>query len=76
MSLRRAGARIGVQASYLHYLEHSQRCPSVAVAHQLIAVLRLEPELAERLLAEARSDAGRSWHRLTGSQTAGEPIDG
>lgn len=52
-------------------IEQSKRCPSVAVAHQLIDRLSLEPELAEALLREARPDAGRSWHGgVTGTQMA------
>jgi hypothetical protein len=39
-------------------LENDKRCPSVAVARVLIDELRLDDELAERLVSEAQPDTG------------------
>lgn len=62
--LRRCAGQVGISPGYLCMLEQGKRCPSVAVARDLAAVLKLEqrePDLAARLLALARPDAGRSW---------------
>jgi DNA-binding XRE family transcriptional regulator len=61
---------IGVSFQYLGLLEQGKRCPSVAVAKDIVRALGLqgspdahEVQLAARLLAVARSDAGRSFPR-------------
>jgi transcriptional regulator with XRE-family HTH domain len=64
LSFREAAERTGVSSGHLCWLEQSKRCPSVAVAHALIEGLWLEPDVARRLLDEARPDVGRNFVRL------------
>lgn len=59
---REAARKVGILPGYLCMLEHGDRCPSRAVAHDLIAALDLDPEVAAWLLEVARPNAGRSWH--------------
>jgi len=61
LSLRALEARTGIAYGYLGMLERGQRAPSVEVARLLAPALRLEPDAAARLMAEAVPDAGRSW---------------
>jgi ribosome-binding protein aMBF1 (putative translation factor) len=66
-SCRQAAAEVGISPAHMSRLERGIRCPSVAVAEDLIRVLQLDPEDASRLLTVARPDAGRSHplrHRL------------
>jgi hypothetical protein len=46
--------------THLGALERGQRAPSVAVAHAIIKAYELPEAAAERLLAVARPNAGRS----------------
>lgn len=62
LGLREVAGLVGVDAGHLSRIERAERCPSVAVARDLVAKLKLAPDLAARLLAVARPDAGRSWH--------------
>lgn len=64
LSFRRAGEIVGCAGSHIANLEASRRCPSTALAHQLIAGLKLPPDVASRLLAESQPDAGRSYRRV------------
>jgi len=61
LSLRALEARTGISFGYLGMLERGQRAPSVEVAQALVAGLRMAPDAAARLMAEAVPDAGRSW---------------
>jgi transcriptional regulator with XRE-family HTH domain len=70
LSLRGAAALTSVSAGHLSKLEHGQRCPSADVAQALIDGLQLDSDLAARLLAEARYDAGRNGARRSGSAHA------
>jgi hypothetical protein len=60
-SLRRCAARAGIAAGYLSRLERGERAPSVSVARDLCDALKLEHNLAERLLAAAVPYVGRDW---------------
>lgn len=60
LGLRAMAREIPLSAGYLSLLETGQRCPSAAVAHDLVAALKLPLDLESRLLAAAQPDAGRS----------------
>jgi transcriptional regulator with XRE-family HTH domain len=61
LGLRAAARATGIGPGYLSLLEKGQRCPSVAVARDLVAALELGTDLADRLFEVARPDAGRSY---------------
>jgi transcriptional regulator with XRE-family HTH domain len=60
LGLREAADLAGVDAGHLSRIERGLRCPSLAIARDLVAALELAPDLAAWLLAIARPDAGRS----------------
>ncbi len=61
-SLRRAAAEIGISVGHLSYIERGLRCPSNAVARDLISVLLPQRRAeAEELLWHARPASGRSF---------------
>lgn len=60
LSLRAAARRVGIPHGYLCALEQGKRCPSLAVAQDLVDGLQLKGDLAERLLRVALPDKGRS----------------
>lgn len=51
----------GISAGHMRRIERAEVCPSRAVAVEIVNVLPLEPDVAERLLAVAAADAGRSY---------------
>jgi cyanate lyase len=53
------GSLCGIDGSYWRRLTIGERCPSVPVARQIIDVLDLDPEAADRLLGEAVVGRGR-----------------
>lgn len=55
-----AAERVGISGTYLRALERGERCPSTITARALIDALRLPPDLAADLMAEAVPDAGQS----------------
>jgi transcriptional regulator with XRE-family HTH domain len=59
LGLREAARLAGIDPGHLCRIELGERCPSVAVARDLVAALELPPDLAARLLEVARP-AGRS----------------
>ena len=61
LGLREAARTAGVSGGYMHMIEHGDRCPSRAVAEDLIVALDLDRALANGLLDFARPNAGRSW---------------
>jgi DNA-binding XRE family transcriptional regulator len=50
----------GISRKHLLRLEQGERCPSTVVARALADHLRLDPDTADALMAEAVPDAGRS----------------
>jgi len=66
LGLRELARHVGLTPGYLTLLEQGKRCPSLAVARDLVTALELVPDLAEQLFAIARPDTGRS--RLSGAQ--------
>lgn len=60
LGLREAARRAGIYPGYLCLLEQGKRCPSLAVAQDLVDELDLDRALALELLTLARRDAGRS----------------
>jgi transcriptional regulator with XRE-family HTH domain len=75
LSFRAAAERVGILPGYLCLIEQGKRCPSVAVAEDLIAGLRLDPELAEQLRAVAVPDKGRSGSGRASERAAARPRD-
>jgi transcriptional regulator with XRE-family HTH domain len=61
LGLRETARKAGISPGYFHMIEHGDRCPSRAVAEDLIGALDLDHVLAEWLLDVARPNAGRSW---------------
>jgi transcriptional regulator with XRE-family HTH domain len=51
---------VGVSRAHVLRLEQGERCPSTVVARALADHLRLDPDAADALMAEAVPDAGRS----------------
>lgn len=68
LGLREAARRVGVWPGYLCLLEQGKRCPSLAVAQDLVDELGLNRVLALELLALAPRDAGRSRQTTFGQQ--------
>lgn len=62
LGLREAARKAGISPGYFHMIEHGDRCPSRAVADDLIVALGLDRAVAAWLLDVARPNAGRSWH--------------
>jgi transcriptional regulator with XRE-family HTH domain len=60
LGLRAAARAAGVSHGYLLRLEAGERCPSSAVAAELLRVLPLEDEEATVLIAAGLGDRGRS----------------
>ena len=60
LGVRETARRTGIAHSHLIGLEQSTRCPSVAVAEALAAVLDLDPDERALLATAAVNDAGRS----------------
>lgn len=51
---------VGVSRAHVLRVEQGARCPSTVVARALADHLRLDPDAADALVAEAAPDAGRS----------------
>lgn len=51
---------VGVSRAHVLRLEEGERCPSTVVARALADHLRMDPDAADALMAEAVPDAGRS----------------
>jgi transcriptional regulator with XRE-family HTH domain len=73
LGLRQAARKAGIGHGYLSLLEHGERCPSRAVAVDLIAALDLDGPLAAWLLEVARPDAGRSRLAVSSRLNTGPP---
>lgn len=60
-SIRAAAERAGISHGYLWMLEHAERAPSVLVASDLSATLKLDGGERATLMGHAVNDAGRCW---------------
>ncbi|MFJ2964247.1 helix-turn-helix domain-containing protein [Streptomyces collinus] len=60
LSQSQLGTATGIRRAYVHKLEHSERCPSLAVAEALTTALALDVDEAALLLGCAVEDAGRN----------------